>query len=63
MEVVECWSSGLGAFHVGEFEMAEKAYRRFLELEPASALAASFLGKCLIAQQRTDEAIAMFRLV
>ncbi len=63
MEVVECWASGLGAFHAGQFEVAEKFYRRFLELEPASALAASFLGKCLVAQQRTDEAIAMFRLV
>jgi arylsulfatase A-like enzyme len=48
MEVVQCWASGLGAFHAGQFEIAEKAYRRFLELEPASALAASFLGKCLL---------------
>lgn len=63
MEVVECWANGLGAFNAGQFEVAEKFYRRFLELEPASALAASFLGKCLISQQRTDEAIAMFRLV
>ncbi len=30
MEVVECWASGLGAFHAGQFEIAEKAYRRFL---------------------------------
>lgn len=63
MEVVECWANGLGAFNAGRFEIAEKFYRRFLELEPASALAASFLGKCLIVQQRTDEAIAMFLLV
>ena len=61
VEVVECWAAGLGAFVAGEYEMAEQKYRRFTELEPESALGASYLAKSLMMLDRDEEATTMFR--
>jgi arylsulfatase A-like enzyme/Flp pilus assembly protein TadD len=61
IEVIDCWAEGLGAFQIGQWDVAEKLYRRFCELEPGHNSGASYLGRCLMMLDRNDEAIEMFR--
>ncbi len=61
IEVIECWAEGLGAFQIGQWEVAENLYRRFCALEPGHNSGASYLGRCLMMLDRNDEAIEMFR--
>ncbi len=61
IEVIDCWVEGLGAFMIGQWEVAEKLYRRFCALEPGHNSGASYLGRCLMMLDRNDEAIEMFR--
>ncbi len=61
IEVIDCWAEGLGAFQIGQWDVAEKLYRRFCALEPGHNSGASYLGRCLMMLDRNDEAIEMFR--
>ncbi len=60
-EVIEAWASGLGAFRVGEYEMSESLFRRFIELEPEIGTGPSYLGRSLMMLERYDEAIVQLR--
>ena len=61
IEVVECMSSGLGAFRMGRYDLAEKIFQRFMELEPDNPVGPSYLGRTYTILEREDEAVEMLR--
>ena len=61
IEVVDCWAMGLGAFRVGDYETAEKLFRRFIELEPENAFGNSYLARVLTRLNRYEEALGYFQ--
>ncbi|MCH7812783.1 MAG: sulfatase-like hydrolase/transferase [Planctomycetes bacterium] len=61
IESIESMAMGLGAMRIGEYEHAERFFRRFVELEPDSADGVSLLARALTRLDQDDEAIEMFR--
>ncbi len=61
IEVIEAWSSGLGAYRAGKYEQAVSRYERFMELEPDNPFGPSYMGRALTQLDRFDEAIVMFQ--
>jgi len=55
------FQKGLERMNDGDYQRAEKAFRKVVELEPGYAEAHSNLGYCLRKQKRYDEAIAAYK--
>jgi TolB-like protein/tetratricopeptide (TPR) repeat protein len=56
---VAMWSLGTAQYGAGRFAEAEATYRRVLELAPGFFLARSYLAKTLLAEGKTEAALAM----
>jgi len=61
IEVIEAWSSGLGAYRAGMYELAVSRFERFIELEPDNPFGPSYMARAVTQLGRFDEAIEMFQ--
>ena len=55
------WNLGFSYYRAGRFVESENLYRRVLELEPSFLWTRSYLAKSLLAQGKTDAALAVLR--
>ena len=55
------WNLGTARYLAGRYADAEAAYRRLLEIEPSFAWTHAYLAKTLLAEGKTEAAVAMAR--
>jgi len=55
------WNLGFSYYRAGRFAESESLYRKLLELEPSFLWTRSYLAKTLVAQGKSDEALAVLQ--